>query len=253
VLEVDPTDSLRLAMGDDHEPGLVGLLPRLLREGDLAVDGGAHICYLSLHMSRCVGETGRVIAFEPDPDTYRLLQCNLARNRCHNVRAVPAGLWSAVGRGQLYRCDHHHGDHRMWDPGGGRPSVAVERTTLDYELSADPAPLRLVKLDVQGAELEVLHGMEQLFRRSQLPILVLELWPRGLRGCGSEPRDLVDLLVGHGYSFSQLSEDGSAPTPVDPVAFLRRLEPADRMGRMLARFRRRDDADLLCVPPDVVV
>ena len=74
----DATDSLRLGLGEEHEAAIVRYLDHCLAPGDLVVDGGAHIGYHSLHMARAVGSNGRVLAFEPDPANFALLERNLA-------------------------------------------------------------------------------------------------------------------------------------------------------------------------------
>src|SRR5437588_2675306 len=87
-LELDERDPLQrhLANEREYEPEVSWIYPYLLRTGDAFVDGGAHIGYLTLLASSCVGPSGSVHAFEPVPATHGALARNVARNRATNVR-----------------------------------------------------------------------------------------------------------------------------------------------------------------------
>jgi len=247
TVHLDATDSLRLGMGDEHEPDVCRFLAAVLRPGDRAVDGGAHVGYLSLRMARAVGPSGEVHAFEPDPTSFRLLELNAVANGLSTIMPVQAALWSSCGTARLYVREDHHADHRLWDPGDGRPSVEVATVTLDRHFAGDDRPLRLVKLDVQGAELHALRGMERLLERDPGLILLLELWPRGLRGCGSDPQELVALLRRAGRGTFRPGADGGL-VPVEADRVLVALDPASRLGRLRAGLRRRAETELVCLP-----
>ena len=220
-LALDATDSLRLGLGDRHQEELLAFFANVLRAGDRVVDGGAHIGYLTLHCARRVAPTGTVWAVEPDPGNCSLLERNLLANRVHNVTVVRTALWSSAGTKKLYLRDDHHADHRLWDPGDHRPAITVPTARLD-DLLPEDEPVRLVKLDLQGAEGEAIQGMEQTLRQPGL-ILVLELWPAGLRGCGNAPEGLIRTLETAGYRFWRLDAAGR-PAPTDPWQELARLE-----------------------------
>jgi len=74
------------------EPGVQKEIMRHLRPAGCFYDGGAHIGYYSLLASRLVGETGRVVAFEPDPANVDVLRGNLSRNGVSNFEVIPAAL-----------------------------------------------------------------------------------------------------------------------------------------------------------------
>jgi FkbM family methyltransferase len=246
-LALDPSDSLRLGLGDRHQPELIGCLDRLVGPGDHAVDGGAHIGYLTLHLAR---HCAHVWSFEPDPGSFALLQRNLGANRIDNVTARPAALWSSAGTAPLYLRDDHHADHRMWDPGDGRPAIEVPTVRLDDALPASET-VRLIKLDLQGAEAHALEGMSRCLRQPDL-ILVLELWPRGLRGCGSCPESLLASLGALGFRLWQLAASGEL-IPVVPDRLLRWLEPPSRLGQVSASLRSADWIDLVCARDPAVL
>jgi FkbM family methyltransferase len=246
LVYLDPTDSIRLGMGDLHEPGVIRFLQQRLQPGDRVIDAGAHIGYVTLEMARAVGGGGKVFAFEPDPSNFALLQRNVAANRYANVVTVQAAVWRSDGRQRLFLRDDHHGDHRMYDPGDGRSSVEVDTISLDSYFAGDSRPLRLIKLDIQGSELHALRGMTGLLRRNPDVIVILELWPRGLRGCGAEPHLVLDLMQELGLKPWQLNPRSGRLQPVDARRLLNRLDPSSALGQLRAVLRSGEDAELVC-------
>ncbi len=245
TLFLDPSDSLRLGMGETHEPKLVRFLQSTLRPGGRVIDAGAHIGYLTLAMAQAVGRTGKVYAFEPDPANFALLSRNIATNGYSNIVSVPAAVWSSKGRRPLFLRDDHHGDHRMYDPGGRRSAVTVDTVSLDDYFSDDQT-IQLIKLDIQGSEMWALNGMTSLLRRSSQVVLVFEFWPRGLRGCGSDPEHLLTTLRELGFTICRLKESAEL-VAVTPGELLGELEPATKIGRICNTFRSRDYVDLIAV------
>jgi len=103
---VHTTISMRLDLSNPFEYAIAlnsfeiataHVIRRLLRSGDLFVDGGAHIGVFSLLASQRVGPGGQVYAFEPHPDFRLRLKDHLTMNRYNNVRVIPKGCWEKVG------------------------------------------------------------------------------------------------------------------------------------------------------------
>jgi hypothetical protein len=90
---------------------MVSLFRRLLRPGDVVVDGGANLGFLSLVAWQCVGPIGKVYAFEPQPTTLALLRENVELNRAANIVVMPQALWHEPGRARMY--DFLDADHDL--------------------------------------------------------------------------------------------------------------------------------------------
>ncbi len=90
--------------------------------------------------------------------------------------------------------------------------------------------------------------MGRRLARHPRPALAIELWPRGLRGCGGSPVELVRWLEELGYSLALLPHRGGPPVPVEPAVLLRQLEPTGLAGRLRRACRSREEVDLLCLP-----
>lgn len=197
-------------------------LERLVRPGMTVLDVGGNIGVYTVLLSRLVGPSGRIITFEPDPDLFACLQANCTRNGCANVEAHNLALGRQADRLVLRRLILNSGDNTLGRGGSThfRSEVAVEVAALDRLLPAlKPA---LVKIDVQGWELEVLRGMEQLLTGSPAPALLLEFWPEGFRRAGYAAADLVHFLRARGYTLRPADQPDGPPLDDEAIAALTR-------------------------------
>jgi FkbM family methyltransferase len=152
-----------------YEPRLATALEDLLEEGDLCFDVGAHLGYMSLVMASSVAPGGKVVAFEPDPDLFEPLLRNVERNERALARVVPVAAAAGQSPG---RCSFRHGT----SSGTGRldeaeGDVTVTVLTLDHAAHVHGMP-RLVKVDVEGAEVEALQGATEILNRGESAFLV---------------------------------------------------------------------------------
>jgi len=164
------------------EPAETLALLRMLQPGMTVVDVGAHVGYYSVLCAQRVGRAGRVIAFEPEAQNRRLLHANLLLNDCANVAVHASAVDAAAGSARLFLSDSNRGDHRL-QAVAGRRSVAVDTVSLDAALAG--LALDFVKIDTQGAEPRVLHGMAGLIasQRERLGMM-LEFAPGLLSRAG---------------------------------------------------------------------
>jgi FkbM family methyltransferase len=175
------------------------LMDRAIRPGAIVVDVGANIGYNTVYASRRVGPTGRVVAVEPAADNVRVLRENIAANTLENVivHAVAAGraheLRALFLRGQVSAVNSLFPES-VYATVTGVEQVRV--APLDDLVEGDPD---LVKIDVEGAELDVLAGMTRLLRRSAIRLIVE--WHPGLQqAAGYEADALPRALLGHGFA-----------------------------------------------------
>lgn len=167
-----------------------GLLHELLSAGDWVIDIGANIGHYALRMSEIVGEGGRVIAFEPMPETFELLTANARLGGFQNFTLINAAASDATRlNGMVTHVFEETGLDDLYTaelvPANKTGSVRVLCLTVDS--LALPQPVALVKIDAEGHELPVLKGMQELLTRDH-PILIVEDndpdVPRFLRGFG---------------------------------------------------------------------
>ncbi|MDT8388527.1 MAG: FkbM family methyltransferase [Thiogranum sp.] len=171
----------------------------ILRPGDLAIDVGANIGIYTVAMGLAVQEGGHVWAFEPLPDNVVRLKQNLLANRVEQVDVCEMALSDSDRPVNLYLA----GDSAYPSTVAVREGYAdgkqllVESGRLDkhWQDAGEPV-VRLIKIDVEGAEPKVLRGAEQCLRKCR-PLLLLE---------ANEAEDLEEiksLLEPLGYEGSQ--------------------------------------------------
>jgi len=188
------------------ERGEIALVRDLVRTGDRVVDVGANVGFYSALLAERVGPAGRVFAFEPCEQNFAYL-ARRAR-ALPQLRAVRAAVASRPGTVTLHRAPHLNVDHRTYAVDEARPTETVPAVSLDAFLAGDPAPLALVKMDIQGAEYEALCGMREVIARSPDVRLLLEVWPWVLERFGAGTRALLALLEEWGLEARRLSERG---------------------------------------------
>jgi len=167
-LEIDPRDEKYYWSGA-YEPSVQQALGENIMTGAVCWDIGAHIGFFALLASRLVGPTGLVHAFEPVHENRQRLVRNLALNRATNLYIHGCAVGEHIGTAALRR----HERSSMWSVvavGDGGPPIKI--VTLD-SLLRQLGPPQLVKIDVEGMEVEVLRGGRMLLGEIE-PVLVVE-------------------------------------------------------------------------------
>jgi FkbM family methyltransferase len=192
------------------EPVVTAYLRDTVKPGQNAIDIGAHIGYFTLIMSKLVGDSGRVFAFEPEPSNFDLLQTNLRLNRTRNVLAERKAVADRAGRAELHVSDRNTGDHRLYRSPVLRAVHEVATVTLDGYFAGNDGPVHFVKIDTQGLEPKILDGMGTLIERNRPWLaLVIEFSPGLLRCSGGDVGDLLSRLERLRATAFWLSEDAS--------------------------------------------
>jgi FkbM family methyltransferase len=144
-----------------------------LGDGDF-VDVGAHVGMYAVAAAKAT--SGRVLAFEPNPSARAQLAENLMLNGCRNVLVVPKAAGDAPGRTLLHVPVTPDPSFSSLDAGRfaeGEP-IAVEVTTVDAEVAAAGLRPTVVKIDVEGGELQVVGGMSGTIAAHR-PVLLIEV------------------------------------------------------------------------------
>jgi len=185
------------------------LLKTILSTGDVAVDAGANIGIYSQFLSRCVGLTGLVHSFEPSPENFERLQS--ATRTLSNVRLCQAGLGERSERSTLYLSNKLNVDHRTYLPEGDpRPGVPINIVALDDYFKPGQR-VDLIKMDIQGYELNALHGAHRVLADNPNVKLLLELWPYGLKEAGASWLELIETLLRRNMAIWQVTNRGLIP------------------------------------------
>lgn len=186
------------------EPDMQGALRRLVRPGMAVYDVGANVGFLSLIAARLVGPTGRVVCFEPLPQNVAQIEHNVRLNGFDHV-AVRSEALAATDEEAEFSVSAVSTWGKLRKIGTVQDEiktilVPVRRLDTVIAEQALPDP-HLIKIDVEGAEADVLRGAEQTLRRAR-PILLIEL-----HGTNAAVADALDLL---GYEARVLGEPTTA-------------------------------------------
>jgi len=183
------------------EPGVTQLIRQRLRPGDTFVDVGANAGWYTLLAAHSVGPTGRVVAIEASRTNFLRLQENVSNNRLNNVRLLNEAVWSSECHLSLFQGPpSHSGVSTVLPSFAKRKSCAlagqVYARPLPDLLSPDEiATLRILKIDVEGAEREVLLGLEPMLDSVPQDLeIFLELNPTEY-----DPADLLRPLRKRGF------------------------------------------------------
>ena len=178
-----------------------------VKEGDIVVDVGASIGYYTLIAARIVGNKGKVFAFEPDPKNFEILKKNVEINKYHNVVLEQKAVSSITGKINLYSSEGI-GFHSTNNPNSTSPAFPVESVSLDDYFGKRNLldKIDFVKIDVEGAEFQVLKGMTTILKQSLHLKIFTEFMKYFLVQVGVEPKNMLQLLSDNGFDFSYVND-----------------------------------------------
>jgi FkbM family methyltransferase len=219
ILHLDPDDpvvsgALTLNV---YELSEQALFAKYLHGDMTLVDIGANLgLYTAISMHH-LDAGGRIVAFEPFPQTYEILQKNVAANHNNgrarprvdtfNLAATPEPSRTDLRLNPENRADNrlyhgtYHGKLEEWDtlPIEGRPVDDVLA-----ELGIDE--VNFVKIDIQGYEQKAISGFQKTLARSQNVIILSEFWPKGLQESGGSAHAYLQMLENLGFRLYVLNE-----------------------------------------------
>jgi FkbM family methyltransferase len=214
-LDYQPGVSNQLFDSGMHEPFEVNSILELLElrrkyygDGVFAIDCGANVGVHTLEWSKLMTDWGWVLAIEAQERLYYALAGNVALNNCFNVQAIRAAVGNTDGILKIPKLDHfqpaRHGSLELKE----RPGTEFVGQKVNYDpASMVPTPalrldslslsrIDLIKIDVEGMELETLQGAEASLQKHK-PILIVEI-------IKSDRPQLFEFLNRFGYSIYQL-------------------------------------------------
>jgi FkbM family methyltransferase len=211
---------------------------RLLQPGMTMLDIGAHHGLYTLLASRKLGVRGRVLAFEPSARERNYLLTHLRLNRCRNVDVESLALGRKAGKEELFVVEGMEtGCNCLRPPRVSEPTfkVPVDVETLDNYLEHRGIEhVDFVKIDVEGAELEVFKGATHLLKQRPRPIILAEIEDLRAGAWNHSAKETVDYLRQHDYDWFRFEGASLEPVKADRrefnenlVALPRECDPLD--------------------------
>ncbi|MDW8153540.1 MAG: FkbM family methyltransferase [Armatimonadota bacterium] len=221
--------SPELAVERVHEPILTATLRTLLRPNMTVVDVGANLGYFALLAARAVGPSGKVLALEPFPESYRLLKKNIQANGLQNVLPYAFAAGHRSGPDKLYFYPQSNWNSLFLKNDKRKPLgwIEVQVCTLNELLATEPR-VDVIRMDVEGAELAVLKGSDRILKKHR-PTLIIETHPT-LMG-EDQYAEFLHFLKQMGYSIEEAWERWREE-PVWP----RRLSTYYKAGREVRKL-----------------
>lgn len=199
-------ESYRVEMyGEEKE--FTALVLHALQPGSVLYDLGANVGLVTVHAAH---KCARVVAFEPDPGYRARLERNLQINSLANVQVIDWAVSDHQGEARLF-VDNDQGLARFspiltdWP---GRPvKKTVHIDSIDNALSQEMFPWPdVLKVDIEGAEMSALRGMDRLLASERAPTIFIEVHPEFLPAFGSSAGEVMNYLEVLGYEIEYMSE-----------------------------------------------
>jgi FkbM family methyltransferase len=167
-----------------RENPAIWLTSELISAGDVCIDAGANMGHYTFLMASKVGSSGKVISFEPQPQYFSIIQDSIQLNGYESFVVVDnKALWEKTGeilKFYLSENPNNSGTSSLINHGlylNEETNIEVKTITLcDYVKELNIQKIRLIKIDVERADLQVLLGMESLLVTNMIDYIILEMY-----------------------------------------------------------------------------
>lgn len=209
LLAIQDNDARAIAYyssGGLPERGSVAIVQRLLKSGRCFVDVGANVGFYSVIAGRQVGPGGKVVAFEPTPSSMRALQTTLAVNGLSQiVETHECALGSSDATATLY-CEATSGHNSLVAPAERTQETHVISVRRGEAMLSRVKP-SLIKVDVEGWELDVLEGLGSVIRGAKSLSLIVECSPEHIRRRGMKTAEWFKCVRDLGFKMWIIDDD----------------------------------------------
>jgi FkbM family methyltransferase len=207
-LRFDPGPSNRAYCSGDNELPVQAALAGCLRPGGVFYDIGANVGFMTVIGARLVGPKGLVYAFEPVPENAAYVRLNTRLNHFENVRVIEKAVAGFSGKTDLRLAEYSGGASLATasPPPDSRGTISVNTTSVDdMVFSREAPPPSAVKIDVEGAEIDVLTGMLRTLREIR-PTVVFEIDDQNREALEEKYRRCEQLLRESRYQVERLAD-----------------------------------------------
>jgi len=204
-----------------YESGTTVLCKRIVKPGMYVMDIGANIGYYTLLFSKLVGSDGRVYAFEPHPEIFKMLRHNTRNKR--NVIVLQKAISNMEEERELFLSKKTTGSHSFYMTEFSEGSCKIETMRLDDFFQAEGIKrCDLIKIDVEGAEPLVIEGMRNFIESADKLLIILEFNPSTLCSGHHNPESFLDILLKK-FDVYVINEQDGSPKPLTRTDLAKRI------------------------------
>jgi FkbM family methyltransferase len=202
-----------------YEPEVFSLIRRFLPKGGVFLDVGANVGLFSVLSSRIVGSSGRVIAVEASPRVGTYLERNISLNDCANVEQVSKAVSkSGPCRLEFWPAPADHFGMGSLAAQFSEGSTFVEADTLDHIVGAlGVSQVDLIKMDIEGFEVDALRGAIGLLTSEHPPTIIFEFVDWAEQRAGFPLGEAQQFLMELGYRLHRIDQDGACRLLDKPI------------------------------------
>jgi FkbM family methyltransferase len=189
----------------EYEPMTRAAFAKAVKPGMVVVDVGAHIGFYAMVAAKLMGESGTVHAVEPADENLEFLRKNINLNGFERVEIHPVAAGNICAR-RVFHITGSSDSHGFYThPNTGTlQTIAVTQVPLDQLVKGK---VDLIKIDVEGAEMEVLDGMNEILCQNKYLQLWVEWFPAAMINAGYAPLDLPRRLLDLGFGPLSVIDD----------------------------------------------
>lgn len=212
-----------------YEAGTLNIINQLLSEGDTFVDVGANIGLMSIYASYCVKDTGQVHSFEANPLTLKILKENIKLNEINNITVHQHALGSVSTSGKIYsNLSQNRGSASLVSQSDNSEAFDIDIVPMDLIFPPENK-ITLIKIDIEGYELEALKGMVNILNSENPPKLIIECG-ESIPGVESDKYTVFNFISGlNKYNIYKIKQGKSKGSDLELVKTADNLDIHDNM------------------------
>ena len=200
---LDPGDSLNLSINGVYGELDTNIIRNEISEGDVVIDVGANIGYYTLIFAQLVGKSGTVISFEPEPKNFSILKKNVEINNYKNVILEQKIVSRKNEISKLFLAESGIVGHHTNSSKNSKNFIEIESITLDdYTKKLNLSnKIKFIKIDVEGAEPNVLYGAENILKENSKLKIFTEFNREIIKKYNLDPDEMLSLLEKNNFEF----------------------------------------------------
>ena len=193
--------SMNLFINRDYINEDFNYIKKYLSAGNTFIDIGANIGTWSIFASKVVGNVGKILSFEPHPKTFKYLSGNITLNKSENIEYFNVGC--SDKKGNLYFSNNYdtmnHITYNSVD------SIIIPVKELDF-FTSELKEIDLIKIDVEGFELNVLKGATNTLAKTKM--IIFESNKEFQKKYNYRTEDIINFLITHNFKVFKIHENG---------------------------------------------